>query len=172
MNAPPFIINPAITRRSESKRTNSNLANWEQNAVTEVPMVSHILETSLYVSDLVATKNFYQRIFGFPCLLEDHRMCALQTPSSGVLLLFKHDASLHPSHVPGGVIPAHGGSGVLHLCFAIPVAALTAWTNHLEAQGVALESRVRQAFGGISLYFRDPDGHSVEVATPGLWANY
>jgi catechol 2,3-dioxygenase-like lactoylglutathione lyase family enzyme len=25
--------------------------------------------------------------------------------------------------------------------------------------------------GGTSLYFRDPDGHSVEVATPGLWPN-
>jgi catechol 2,3-dioxygenase-like lactoylglutathione lyase family enzyme len=74
--------------------------------------------------------------------------------------------------VPGGVIPAHGGSGVLHLCFAIPLAALAAWTAHLQAQGVEVESRVRQAFGGISLYFRDPDGHSVEVATPGLWANY
>jgi catechol 2,3-dioxygenase-like lactoylglutathione lyase family enzyme len=140
--------------------------------VNEVPTVSHILETSLYVEDLVASRNFYQRVFGFRCLLEDHRMCALQVPASGVLLLFKRDSSLEPRHVSGGTIPPHGGSGTLHLCFAIPVASIAAWTQHLEAQGVALESRVRQAFGGISLYFRDPDGHLVEVATPGLWANY
>jgi catechol 2,3-dioxygenase-like lactoylglutathione lyase family enzyme len=141
-------------------------------ALSDVPKLSGLLETALYVSDLEESRQFYQRIFGFECLLEDHRMCALQVPGSGVLLLFKHGGSLQPSQVPGGMIPAHGGSGVLHLCFAIPVASLEDWTRHLAAQEVEVESRVRQAFGGISLYFRDPDGHSVEVATPGLWANY
>jgi catechol 2,3-dioxygenase-like lactoylglutathione lyase family enzyme len=138
----------------------------------EPPMITHLLETSLYVSDLSRSKAFYQRIFDFPVLYEDHRMCALQIPASAVLLLFKHDGSLQPSHVPGGIIPPHGGRGELHLCFAIPLASLDDWSAHLEEQSVELESRVRQAFGGISLYFRDPDGHSVEVATPGLWANY
>jgi catechol 2,3-dioxygenase-like lactoylglutathione lyase family enzyme len=140
--------------------------------MTATPMIGHLLETSLYVADLSRSKAFYQKIFGFAALLEDHRMCALQIPSSGVLLLFKQDGSLHPSRTPGGVIPPHGGSGALHLCFAIPLASLDDWTAHLERQAVALESRVTQTFGGISLYFRDPDGHSVEVATPGLWANY
>jgi catechol 2,3-dioxygenase-like lactoylglutathione lyase family enzyme len=140
--------------------------------MSDTPMLSHILETSLYVQDISRSKDFYQRIFGFRCLLADHRMCALQVPASGVLLLFKHDGSLAPSRVPGGVIPAHGGSGALHLCFAIPLALLDVWIAHLARHDVPLESQVRQAFGGISLYFRDPDGHSIEVATPGLWANY
>jgi catechol 2,3-dioxygenase-like lactoylglutathione lyase family enzyme len=26
--------------------------------------------------------------------------------------------------------------------------------------------------GGHSIYFRDPDGHLLELATPGLWAGY
>jgi catechol 2,3-dioxygenase-like lactoylglutathione lyase family enzyme len=31
---------------------------------------------------------------------------------------------------------------------------------------------VRWPRGGESIYFRDPDGHLVELATPGLWDNY
>ncbi len=138
----------------------------------DVPPISHLLETSLYVADLGRSKSFYQGVFGFQELLLDHRMCALRIPTSAVLLLFKINGSLEPSQTQGGVIPPHGGNGELHLCFAIPLASLEQWTAHLEKQGVALESRVRQTFGGISLYFRDPDGHSLEVATPGLWANY
>jgi catechol 2,3-dioxygenase-like lactoylglutathione lyase family enzyme len=26
--------------------------------------------------------------------------------------------------------------------------------------------------GGRSIYFEDPDGHVLELATPGLWRNY
>ena len=69
-------------------------------------------------------------------------------------------------------IPPHDGHGTQHLCFAMPLAELDARDRHLAARGVPVESRVVQAHGGTSLYFRDPDGHSLEVATPGLWPNY
>ena len=137
-----------------------------------IPDVSHLLETALYVANLARARTFYQRVFGFPVVLEEERMCALQVPSGGVLLLFLSGWSLAPNQSPGGTIPPHGGAGILHLCFAIPKASLQAWEDHLRAEQVPLESRVVQHFGGISLYFRDPDGHSVEVATPGLWPNY
>jgi catechol 2,3-dioxygenase-like lactoylglutathione lyase family enzyme len=52
------------------------------------------------------------------------------------------------------------------------VGELGAWSAHLEAQNVAVESRITWPRGGTSLYFRDPDGHSIEVATPGLWPSY
>jgi catechol 2,3-dioxygenase-like lactoylglutathione lyase family enzyme len=38
-----------------------------------------------------------------------------------------------------------------------------------------LESRLHLVAlhrGGTSLYFRDPDGHLLELATPGLWTIY
>jgi catechol 2,3-dioxygenase-like lactoylglutathione lyase family enzyme len=37
---------------------------------------------------------------------------------------------------------------------------------------VAIESRMEWPRGGKSIYFRDPDGHLLEVLTPGVWAIY
>ena len=59
-----------------------------------------------------------------------------------------------------------------HLCFAIPFGEVAAWEEHLKRQGIEVESRIRWPRGGTSLYFRDPDGNSLEVATPGLWPNH
>ena len=137
-----------------------------------MPRITAQLETSLYVSDLDISTAFYQRIFGFEVLLREDRMVGMAVPGSTVLLLFLRGGSVQPSATPGGTIPAHDGHGTLHLCFAIPLAALHDWEQHLAAQGVPVESRVTQSFGGTSLYFRDPDGHSLEVAVPGLWAIY
>jgi catechol 2,3-dioxygenase-like lactoylglutathione lyase family enzyme len=132
------------------------------------PLLSHILETSLYVAELERAEGFYRRVFGFEPLYRDHRMVALRVPGQGVLLLFLHGST----EASGGPVPAHGGSGRQHLCFAIPKAALEEWEAHLAGLGVPVESRVTWKLGGVSLYLRDPDGHSVELATPGLWANY
>ena len=139
---------------------------------SEAPRVTRVLETSLYVADLDRAQHFYERLFGFPPFLRDDRMCALGVPGAQVLLLFRRDGSIHPSPAPdGGFIPAHDGRGTQHLCFAIPAADLGGWERRLDAQGIAVESRVTWPRGAVSLYFRDPDGHSLELATPRLWPN-
>lgn len=140
--------------------------------VSAVPRVSRILETSLYVADLARSKRFYQDNFGFETFLEDDRMVGMGVPGEGVLLLFRIGGSTEPSPTPGGVIPPHDGRGTQHLCFAVPPASLDDWARRMQACGIALESRVVWTHGGTSLYFRDPDDHSLEVATPGLWPNY
>jgi catechol 2,3-dioxygenase-like lactoylglutathione lyase family enzyme len=136
------------------------------------PRLSHILETSLYVSDLDVSREFYQRVLGGEVFLQDARMCALGVAGGGVLLLFIRGGSAEPSETPNGTIPSHDGQGVLHLAFAIPRCELDAWEAHLAAEDITIESRITWPRGGTSLYFRDPDGHSVEVATPGLWPNF
>ena len=49
---------------------------------------------------------------------------------------------------------------------------LTAWEETLAAHAVAIEGRTDWPRGGTSIYFRDPDGHLLELATPGLWPGY
>lgn len=136
------------------------------------PRLSHILETALYVENLARARDFYHRVMGFEPFLEDDRMVAMGIPGAGVLLLFRRGGSAQPNPSPFGTIPAHDGGGTLHLAFAIPRGELERWQTHLEAEGLAIESRITWRAGGTSLYFRDPDGHSVEVATPGLWPSY
>jgi len=136
-----------------------------------VPRVSGVLETSLYVTDLERSRLFYQRLFGFEQFVLDDRMCALGVPGEQVLLLFRHGMTDDPAPAPGGFIPPHHGHGALHLCFAIPYGELAAWEAHLRAHDIPVESRLAWPHGGVSVYFRDPDGHSLEVATPGLWPN-
>ncbi len=135
------------------------------------PMVSRILETSLYVEDLGRSQEFYTRIFGFDVLLRDDRMCALAVPGRQVLLLFKLGGSIQASDTPFGSIPPHDGSGTQHLCFSVSHRGLEEWQAHLAACGIVVESRLDWSKGGSSIYFRDPDGHSLEVGTPGLWQN-
>jgi catechol 2,3-dioxygenase-like lactoylglutathione lyase family enzyme len=131
------------------------------------PPVRRVLETSLYVADLDRAQAFYERLV----MLRDHRMCALAVPGQQALLLFREGGSVNPSPTPFGVIPPHDAHGVQHLCFSIDHADLDRWAAHLEMSGVAIESRIAWPARGRSLYFRDPDGHSLEVGTSGLWPN-
>ena len=135
------------------------------------PPLSRILETSLYVADLDRAEAFYAHVFGFAAMSRDERLRAMAVPGRGVLLLFRRGASGEPAALPFGTIPGHDGGGMLHLAFAIPAGSLAAWEAHLAALEIAVESRLEWPQGATSLYFRDPDGHSLEVATPGLWAN-
>lgn len=139
--------------------------------MTALPRISGFLESSLYVEDLARSRAFYQRLFGFESFMCDSRMCALGVPGEQVLLLFRHGMTDEPAPAPTGFIPPHHGRGSLHLCFAIPYGEVAAWETHLSNEGIEIESKLRWPHGATSLYFRDPDGHSLEVATPGLWPN-
>ena len=137
-----------------------------------MPPLQGVLETALYVDDLERSVTFYQNLFGCEMLLRDERMCGLDVAGRNVLLLFRKKASDQPNTVPGGVIPPHDGDGRLHLAFAIAASDLGAWEERLADHGIPVEGRVHAERGGHSLYFRDPDGHLVELATPDIWAIY
>jgi catechol 2,3-dioxygenase-like lactoylglutathione lyase family enzyme len=139
---------------------------------TAMPKLNGILETALYVDDPAAARDFYVGVLGLAPLHEDTRLCALDAGHRSVLLLFRRGSSRETVHFPGGTIPPHDGSGPVHIAFAVDAAELAGWEARLAQAGVAIEGRTRWPRGGTSLYVRDPDGHLVELATPGLWAVY
>ena len=136
--------------------------------------VGGILETALYVSDIKRAAEFYRRLFGFPTLLENERLVALDVSGRSVLLLFPEGGTTDPFPVPGGgVIPPPGGTGGgYHFAFSIDSEDVEAWQVRLDSEGVAVESVVTWPGGAKSLYVRDPDGNLAELITPGFWSIY
>lgn len=136
------------------------------------PALTRVLETALYSDDLERAKRFYSGLMGLKVLDEGSRLVSLDAGQGTVLLLFHRGATTSGAETPSGWIPPHDGHGPIHVAFAIGRDDLPAWEKMLAEHGIAIESRVRWSRGGESIYFRDPDGHSVELATPGVWATY
>jgi catechol 2,3-dioxygenase-like lactoylglutathione lyase family enzyme len=137
-----------------------------------MPQLDAVLETALYVDDLDRAVRFYRDVLELKPLYEDSRLTAFSVGDRNVLLLFPRGGSLETVHMPGGTIPPHDGAGPLHVAFAIGKDELPAWEERLGANNIAIEGRTTWKRGGESIYFRDPDGHLLELATPGLWAIY
>lgn len=136
------------------------------------PPVNGLLESALYVSDIQRSLEFYRTLLGFDTLVVEDNFAALSVAGEQVLLLFEHGAAAKPTTSDSGTIPPHDGSGRLHVAFAIDTEDFADWEARLRQGGLTIESTVRWPRGGTSLYVRDPDGHLVELATPGIWEIY
>ncbi len=137
-----------------------------------MPALLGVLETVLYVETFERACPFYEGVLGLKGIYRDQRLAAYDVGSRGVLLLFLRGHSLETVHLPGGTIPPHDGHGPVHIAFSIAADELAAWQERLRTENIAIEGRTTWPRGGTSIYFRDPDGHLVELATPGLWPGY
>ena len=130
------------------------------------PRPEGILESSLYVNNVSHSAQFYQKIFGLRIISDfGPRGCALEAGKHQVLLLFKKGESR-------AMQSPHDGDGQLHLAFAIRAEDLASWEAWLGENGIAAEEKRSWDLGGQSIYFRGPDRHLIEIATPGVWSIY
>jgi catechol 2,3-dioxygenase-like lactoylglutathione lyase family enzyme len=134
--------------------------------------IRRILETALDCDDLARTAAFYQTLLNAAPMVASERLVAFDAGEGTVLLLFQRGLASQPAVTAEGCVPPHDARGTNHLAFAIDAADVAPWEARLAALGIAIESRVDWERGGTSIYFRDPEGHSVELATPGIWPSY
>ena len=124
-----------------------------------------VVETAIYVDDLQAAETFYGTVLGLPVIgTEPGRRVFFQVGEAGVLLAFLAEATLK-----GDQLPPHGATGPGHFALGIEAEAFDAWRKLLQTHGVTIEKEIEWPRGGMSVYFRDPAGNSVELVTPGVW---
>ena len=126
---------------------------------------TRILETCLYVHDLVAAEKFYRDVIGLEFYAKQEGRHVFFRCGMTMFLLFNPDATSDPNSPFGG----HGYRGPGHAAFEIDPDEVDAWRAHLTAHGVAVESEIDWPSGGHSIYFRDPAGNDLEVATRATW---
>lgn len=126
-----------------------------------------VLETSIYVNDLKRAIAFYENVLGLTKIDEftGGRGAALQVgPGPSVLLLFSAEVTR-----AAGTFPPHGTIGEGHVAFRVDGKDIPAWRERLERHGVAIEKELSFDSNPPSLYFRDPDGNSLELAVSSIW---
>ena len=135
--------------------------------------VSGVFETSLYVENLPRSYAFYRDLFGFELIgsevKPEDRLAALKVGDRQVLLLFRQGASSGAVAAADGRVLPHDAQGQIHVAFAVAAADIDTWERRLLEHGLTIERTIDWRPGVRSHYVRDPDGHLVELATPGVW---
>lgn len=123
------------------------------------------------VRDLDRTTAFYRDLLGLQLVREErsaddpdarHSWFLLGQPGgsgAGQLISF-----MEYPHLPHGTV---GTGSVQHFAFVVESAEeLAAWRDYLRSRGVQATD-VFERGGFSSIYIRDPDDHTVEIATRG-----
>jgi len=113
--------------------------------------VTGIQHLNLRVADLSRARDFYVQVLGFRVAFA--KAATVWLEAGGDLL------GLSEGEVEPGV--GHGSS---HFGFMVDApAAVDAWNEQLRAHGIDAEKGPYDRSDGRSLYFRDPDGHLLEI---------
>jgi catechol 2,3-dioxygenase-like lactoylglutathione lyase family enzyme len=129
-----------------------------------------ILETAVYVSDIDEAQDFYGRVLGLDLISRDRDRHVFFRCGNGVFLIFNPRVTANePATVNGASVPPHGAIGAGHMAFRVREDELPAWRARLEGEQITIESEITWPRGGHSIYFRDPAGNSIELASPKLW---
>lgn len=120
------------------------------------------------VRDLERSIDFYQRLLGCEVVRRrDHLGLVHLRAGASMIDLVSLDGTLGSR---GGAGPGVEARNVDHLCLRIEPFDEAALVAHLVSQGVPPPAAAEVNFGaegdGLSLYFKDPDGNTIELKGP------
>ena len=139
-----------------------------------MPKLDGILETCIHTDDMARAKAFYEGVLELEPIYSDNRLTAYSVAGRDVLLVFRKGAT-GDDHGACRAAASFPAMAAMARCMSPSPSARINWRNgrsRLAARGVAIEGAHTWTRGGRSIYFRDPDGHLLELATPGLWSVY
>jgi lactoylglutathione lyase len=111
---------------------------------------------ALLVSDVKRSCDFYERVL---------RLQAIPRPAFDFPGAWFRLGAGQELHLIGGsgAAPVPGAPRGNH--FALRVADLDAWHQHLKPLDIMVRGPVQRPDGALQIFLRDPDGHIVEVFT-------
>jgi catechol 2,3-dioxygenase-like lactoylglutathione lyase family enzyme len=124
-----------------------------------------VLETSIYADDLLRAEAFYSTVLDLELDSKEDGRHLFFKCGQAMLLIFNPNVTAAET----GPVPPHGATGAGHVAFSVHAADLDAWIEQIESRGVEVEACIDWPAGGRSIYFRDPAGNSLELATPQIW---
>lgn len=127
---------------------------------------SQIKETCLYVKDLRRTMAFYMDTLGLEMISYVKESHVFFRVGSSVLLCFL-EKPVREQDIP----PPHYASGVIHIAFEAPEGEYESIREEVESNEIEIIHDHLWDKGHRSFYFKDPDGHLLEVIEPGMWDN-
>ena len=123
-----------------------------------------IKETSLYVEDLDRTESFYNGKLGLKVISKMKGRHIFFRAGSSVLLCFIAETTKQSKNGVG-----HFGSGNMHIAFEVSRGKYDEVKEQVHSGDIEIIFEQEWSGEYRSFYFRDPDGHLLEVVPAGMW---
>lgn len=128
-------------------------------------------EVGVYVADLDRAAAWYQQVLDLEIVGEGESFRFLRVGDDADLrtrLILFDPGQTSDQQSP----PAHGVDGPTHFALGCSVEVLDQFRERLKAHDVEIEDEIEWGNGDCSIYFRDPDGNSLEIYGQSTFSSY
>ena len=119
-----------------------------------MPQTYGLTHLAIAVSDIKKTLSFYTHVFGMQVMYEEEKMIQLTTPGAHDIIVFEEK--------PGAVTPDTGG--IAHFGFRLRHPDdIKYFRERIRETGNEVIDSGEFVPGSPFIFFRDPDGYTIEI---------